>query len=64
MSPETRAKIPTAEAVRLYQEGMPLRAIAARFGVSKEAVRLVLLSAGVALRKRGGNQGPHSRHRH
>ena len=63
MNPEIRAKIPTAEAVQLYREGHPLSALAARYGVSKEAVRQVLLSEGVEMRQRGGNQGPHSRHR-
>lgn len=51
------------EAEALYREGQPLRLLALRYGVSKEAVRRVLLRRGVAMRPRGGNQGNHSRHR-
>lgn len=51
------------EVERLYREGMSLRDIADRAGVGKETIRRILLSRNVPLRQRGGNQGPHSRHR-
>lgn len=58
----TRKLDPVAVA-DLYRDGHSLAVIAERFGVSKEAVRQCLHRAKVPLRKRGGNQGPHSRHR-
>ena len=57
----------TAEAVARivarYREGVPLRVLAEEHKVDKETIRRVLRRAGVPLRPRGGNQGPHSRHR-
>lgn len=58
-----RPPIPPEEAQALYASGLPLRVLAERYRTTKEAVRRVLLDAGVPLRGRGGNQGPHSRHR-
>jgi predicted DNA-binding protein YlxM (UPF0122 family) len=58
----TRKLDPVAVA-DLYREGLSLARIAERFEVSKEAVRQCLQRQKVPLRKRGGNQGPHSRHR-
>lgn len=58
----SRPEIPAAEAVALYEQGEPLRVLALRYGTSKEAVRRVLLAHSVTMRKRGGNQGFHSRH--
>lgn len=59
--PERR--IDPAQVAALYAEGHSLASIATRFGVSKEAIRQALKRQSVELRKRGGNQGPHSRHR-
>ena len=59
--PERR--LDPAQVVALYAEGHSLAALAERFGVSKEAIRKAVQREGVPLRKRGGNQGPHSRHR-
>lgn len=56
-------KLDPAEVATLYRQGQSLAALAQRFGVSKEAIRQTLKREGVELRKRGGNQGPHSRHR-
>lgn len=56
-------RLDPAQVVALYAEGHSLAALAERFGVSKEAIRQTLKRDGVELRKRGGNQGPHSRHR-
>lgn len=58
-----RPRIDPAEARALYESGLPLRVLAERYRTTKEAVRQVLIHAGVAMRRRGGNQGPHSRHR-
>lgn len=52
-----------ARIVARYREGVPLRVLAEEHGVSKDTIRRVLLREGVPLRNRGGNQGPHSRHR-
>lgn len=60
--PKDAAKVDGAEAETRYRAGEPLRTIALTYGVSKEAVRKVLLSRGVPMRQRGGNQGGHSRH--
>lgn len=56
-------RIPPEEAEARYRAGEPLRVLALAYGVSKEAVRQVLLSRGVPMRGRGGNQGRHSRRR-
>ena len=56
-------KLDPVEVARLYAEGHTLAALAQRFGVSKEAIRKAVQRGGGTLRKRGGNQGPHSRHR-
>ena len=49
--------------VALYRGGMSLRTLARVAGVAKETIRRLLLAHGEPLRRRGGNQGPHSRHR-
>ena len=49
--------------VAMYEAGLSLRQIAARIGVSFQAVHGMLRRAGVAVRDRGGNTGSHSRHR-
>ena len=49
--------------VRLYEAGLTLRQIADQMQCSHQAVHQALKSAGVELRPRGGNTGPHSRHR-
>lgn len=56
-------RIPPEEAETRYRAGEPLRVLALAYGVSKEAVRQVLLARGVPMRQRGGNQGSHSRRR-
>lgn len=56
-------KLDAKEAATLYAQGYTLASLALWYGVSKEAVRLALKREGVTLRPRGGNQGPHSRHR-
>lgn len=56
-------RIPPEEAEARYRAGEPLRVLALAYGVSKEAVRQVLLARGVPMRRRGGNQGHHSRRR-
>lgn len=56
-------RIPPEEAEARYRAGEPLRVLALAYGVSKEAVRQVLLARGVPMRGRGGNQGGHSRRR-
>lgn len=56
-------RFPREAVVAAYQAGDPLRVIAERYGVSKEAIRQALKQQGVPLRRRGGNTGPHSRHR-
>jgi transposase len=52
-----------ASVQRLYTEGMTLRAIAKRYGVSYQAIHIMLCRMGVPRRPRGGNQGSHSRRR-
>ena len=61
--PKDAAKVDGEQAETRYRDGEPLRTIALTYGVSKEAVRKVLLSRGVPMRQRGGSQGNHSRHR-
>ena len=61
--PADAVKVPPDEAEARYRAGEPLRVLALAYGVSKEAVRQVLLARGVPMRKRGGNQGGHSRRR-
>ena len=56
-------RIPPEEAEARYRAGEPLRVLALAYGVSKEAVRQVLLARGVPMRQRGGCQGHHSRRR-
>ena len=51
------------EARRLYGLGYSLRQVARALGVTAFSVRYALVSLGVVLRGRGGNQGGHSRHR-
>lgn len=50
------------QAVMLYRDGLTLRAIAEKMGVSHQAVHKLLVKAGVERRPRGGNTGSHSRH--
>lgn len=47
----------------MYQSGMTLRDVAARIGVSYQAVYQLLKRSGIPVRPRGGNTGTHSRHR-
>jgi Zn-dependent peptidase ImmA (M78 family) len=61
--PSRASKVNAEEAEQAYRAGFQLRVIAERYGVSKELIRLILLSRGVPMRKRGGNTGIHSRHR-
>lgn len=56
-------KLNPPDVAALYAEGHSLAVLAERFGVSKEAVRQCLHRLKVPMRPRGGNQGPHSRHR-
>ena len=58
-----KGKAAAEEAEARYRAGEPLRVLALAYGVSKEAVRQVLLARGVPMRQRGGNQGRHSRRR-
>ena len=51
-----------ARLVTMYTGGMTLRQIAASVGVSFQAIHDCLKRAGVTFRRRGGNNGPHSRH--
>lgn len=50
-----------AEAVRLYQTGLSLRQVGLLMGITFQAVHSLLTRSGIPLRKRGGNQGAHSR---
>ena len=52
-----------ARARRLYESGLSLRKVAARIGVSHQAVHKALVAMGITLRGRGGNQGAHRRRR-
>ena len=45
----------------LYFNGMTIRQIATAVNVSYQAIHKLLKDAGVPLRPRGGNTGPHSR---
>lgn len=47
----------------LYESGLSVRQIAAQIGVTFQAVQSMLARMGVPRRPRGGNQGPHSRHK-
>ena len=49
---------------RLYvTEGLSIRQVAERMGVTFQAVQSMLARHNIPRRPRGGNQGPHSRHR-
>jgi transcriptional regulator of aromatic amino acid metabolism len=50
-------------AKHLYVQGLSLRQVASRMGVSHQAVHKALVAMGVELRGRGGNQGAHRRRR-
>lgn len=52
-----------AHAKELYEQGLPLRQIALRMGVTYQAVHYLLKRQEVPMRPRGGNQGAHSRHK-
>lgn len=47
----------------LYLSGLTVREVAREVGVTFQAVHSMLVRMGVSLRPRGGNNGPHSRHR-
>lgn len=47
----------------MYRAGMSVRQIAAECGVTFQAVHGMLHRIGMTMRKPGGNQGSHSRHR-
>ena len=49
---------------RLYvTEGLSIRQVAERMGVTFQAVQSMLARHNIPRRPRGGNNGPHSRHR-
>ena len=49
---------------RLYvTEGLSIRQVAERMGVTFQAVQSMLARHNIPRRARGGNQGSHSRHR-
>jgi transposase-like protein len=48
--------------IDMYDSGMTMRQIAAKIGVSHQAVHQMLWRAGHPRRMRGGNTGTHSRH--
>lgn len=52
-----------AQVKALYESGLSVRQIAAQVGVTFQAVQSMLARMGVPRRPRGGNQGPHSRHK-
>lgn len=52
-----------AQVKALYESGLSVRQISAQVGVTFQAVQSMLARMGVPRRPRGGNQGPHSRHR-
>lgn len=52
-----------AQVLALYDAGLSLRAVAARVGVTYQAVHSMLQRMGASLRPPGGNNGSHSRHR-
>jgi hypothetical protein len=52
-----------AQVKALYESGLSVRQIAAQIGVTFQAVQSMLVRMGVPRRSRGGNQGPHSRHK-
>lgn len=47
----------------LYASGLSIRQIAEKLGKSFQAIQSMLVRMGIPRRPRGGNQGPHSRHR-
>jgi transposase len=51
------------EVATLYASGMSIRQIAEKLGKSFQAIQSMLVRMGIPRRPRGGNQGPHSRHR-
>jgi len=68
MTKETRhlGNFPNTEkrerVIDMYDSGMTMRQIAAKIGVSHQAVHQMLWRAGHPRRMRGGNTGTHSRH--
>jgi transposase-like protein len=68
MTKETRhlGNFPNTEkrerVIDMYDSGMTMRQIAAKIGVSHQAVHQMLWRAGHPRRMRGGNTGNHSRH--
>jgi hypothetical protein len=52
-----------AQVKALYESGLSVRQIAPKLGVTFQAVQSMLVRMGVPRRPRGGNQGPHSRHK-
>ena len=51
------------EVATLYASGLSIRQIAEKLGKSFQAIQSMLVRMGIPRRPRGGNQGPHSRHR-
>lgn len=49
--------------IQLYETGLSMRDVAREVNVTFQAVHSMLVRAGVYRRPRGGNTGPHSRHR-
>lgn len=45
-----------AEAVQLYESGLPLLEVGRRFGVSQHYARTAIVNAGVLIRPRGRNR--------
>ena len=52
-----------SDAARLYLEGLTLRQVAVKLGITYQAVHALLKRGGVPLRPRGGSTGAHSRHK-
>jgi transposase-like protein len=48
--------------IDMYDSGLTMREIAAKMGVSHQAIHQMLWRAGHPRRMRGGNTGSHSRH--
>lgn len=51
------------QVLSLYAQGLSMRAVARELGISFQAVHGLLVRMGATRRRRGGNQGQHSRRR-